>query len=122
MTLSNLIKSGVAAIAVAATFGSPAIAAPAASAKSANSANNGKVVVLSIGRGEQINLPVGVSDVVVSSPNIADVDVRSAMNDGLNGRNCRKNTCGNATRNHPTAKRWERRRCTGFNMKLLSFI
>ncbi|MCE2828916.1 MAG: pilus assembly protein N-terminal domain-containing protein, partial [Sphingomonadales bacterium] len=77
MTLSNLIKSGVAAIAVAATFGSPAIAAPAASAKSANSANNGKVVVLSIGRGEQINLPVGVSDVVVSSPNIADVDVRS---------------------------------------------
>ena len=77
MTLSNLIKSGVAAIAVAATLGSPAIAAPAASAKSANSANNGKVVVLSIGRGEQINLPVGVSDVVVSSPNIADVDVRS---------------------------------------------
>jgi pilus assembly protein CpaC len=77
MTLSNLIKSGVAAIAIAATFGSPALAAPAASAKAASSANNGKVVVLSIGRGEQINLPVGVSDVVVSSPNIADVDVRS---------------------------------------------
>lgn len=77
MTLSNLIKSGVAAIAIAAAFGSPALAAPAASAKSAISANNGKVVVLSIGRGEQINLPVGVSDVVVSSPNIADVDVRS---------------------------------------------
>ena len=77
MTLSNLIKSGVAAIAIGATFGSPALAAPAASAKAASSANNGKVVVLSIGRGEQINLPVGVSDVVVSSPNIADVDVRS---------------------------------------------
>jgi pilus assembly protein CpaC len=77
MTLSNLIKSGVAAIAIAATFGSPALAAPAASAKAASSANNGKVVVLSIGRGEQINLPVVVSDVVVSSPNIADVDVRS---------------------------------------------
>lgn len=77
MTLSNLIKSGAAAIAIAAAFASPALSAPAKSAKSVSSANTGKVVVLSIGRGEQINLPVGVSDVVVSSPNIADVDVRS---------------------------------------------
>lgn len=77
MTLSNLIKSGAAAIAIAAAFASPALSAPAKSVKSVSSANTGKVVVLSIGRGEQINLPVGVSDVVVSSPNIADVDVRS---------------------------------------------
>jgi pilus assembly protein CpaC len=53
-----------------------ASAAPA-KADPAASKTGGRVIVLSVGRGEQINLGSSVSDVVVSNPTIADVDVRS---------------------------------------------
>lgn len=75
MTLTTIIKSGAAAIAIATAF-APSIAAPAKSS-SASAPSSGKLIVLSIGRGEQVNLPTGISDVVVSNPGIADVDVRS---------------------------------------------
>lgn len=87
MTLSTLIKSGVAAIAIAATFGSAAMAAPAKPAKPASSASSGKVVILSTGSGEQVNLPVGITDVVVSNPSVADVDVRSPRQLYIFGKN-----------------------------------
>lgn len=76
MKIATIIKSGAAAIALASAFGNPASAAPAKPA-SATAPASGRVIILSIGRGEQINLPTGISDVVVSNPSIADVDVRS---------------------------------------------
>lgn len=87
MTLSTLIKSGVAALAIAATFGTAATAAPAKSAKPASTASSGKVVVLSTGSGEQVNLPVGITDVIVSNPSVADVDVRSPRQLYIFGKN-----------------------------------
>lgn len=87
MTLSTLIKSGVAALAIAATFGTAAMAAPVKSAKPASTASSGKVVVLSTGSGEQVNLPVGITDVVVSNPSVADVDVRSPRQLYIFGKN-----------------------------------
>lgn len=41
-------------------------------------AASGKVIVMSIGRGQQVNLPTAVTDVVVADPTVADVDVRSS--------------------------------------------
>ena len=41
-------------------------------------AANGKTIVMSIGRGQQVNLPTAVTDVVVADPAVADVDVRSS--------------------------------------------
>lgn len=76
MTIKNILKSGSAAIFLAAAIGAPLSAAPART--DATSAKpTGKLMVLSIGRGEQVNLPTGVSDVVVANPNVVDVDVRS---------------------------------------------
>ena len=40
--------------------------------------SSGKVIVMSVGRGQQVNLPSAVTDVVVADPTVADVDVRSA--------------------------------------------
>jgi pilus assembly protein CpaC len=76
MTKFSKIKSGVAAAALATLMGTTAfvaIAAPAA----AQSAKDGKVIVLSIGRGQQVNLGSNITDVVVSDPAIADVEVKS---------------------------------------------
>lgn len=76
MTIKTLLKAGSAAIFAAACLATPASAAPARTL-SAPAGSTGKVLVLSVGRGEQINLPSGVSDVVVGNPDIADVDVRN---------------------------------------------
>ncbi|HMT40758.1 type II and III secretion system protein family protein [Sphingorhabdus sp.] len=76
MTIKSLMKSGAAAIIFAASISTVASAAPA-KADPAASKTGGRVIVLSVGRGEQINLGSSVSDVVVSNPTIADVDVRS---------------------------------------------
>jgi pilus assembly protein CpaC len=70
------IKSGFATAALAAALGTSALVAIATPA-SAQSVSNGKVVVLSIGRGQQINLGSNITDVVVSDPAIADVEVKS---------------------------------------------
>ena len=39
--------------------------------------SSGEVTVLSIGRGQQINLPEAVTDVFIANPAVADVDVKS---------------------------------------------
>lgn len=75
MNIKSFMKSGAAAIVFAAALANPATAAPAKAETAAS--KTGRVIVLSVGRGEQINLGSSVSDVVVSNPQIADVDVRS---------------------------------------------
>lgn len=78
MTRKSMIKTGLAVAAMAASLGSitvpmaPAFAAPAPAAK------EGKTVVLSIGRGQQVNLVSSITDVFVADPNVADVEVKSA--------------------------------------------
>lgn len=76
MTIKSLMKAGAAAIVFAASVTTASTAAPA-KADPAASKTGGRLIVLSVGRGEQINLGSSVSDVVVSNPQIADVDVRS---------------------------------------------
>lgn len=76
MAQFTTIKSGFAAAALAAALGTSALVAIATPAL-AQSAKDGKVVVLSIGRGQQINLGSNITDVVVSDPSIADVEVKS---------------------------------------------
>ncbi len=76
MAKFTTIKSGFAAAALAAALGTSALVAIATPAL-AQSAKDGKVVVLSIGRGQQINLGSNITDVVVSDPSIADVEVKS---------------------------------------------
>lgn len=78
--LKSGMKSGAAAIVFAATLASPAVFSPAQAETAASrtaASKTGRVIILSMGRGEQINLGASVSDVVVSNPQIADVDVRS---------------------------------------------
>ena len=70
------IKSGLAAAVITAAMTSSALVAIATPAF-AQSAKEGKVVVLSIGRGQQVNLGSNITDVVVSDPSIADVEVKS---------------------------------------------
>ncbi len=79
MTKYNLNKKGLFAAALITALSSTsltttAIAAPAGS----SSATSDKTIVLSVGRGQQINLPSAISDVVVSNPAVATVDVRTS--------------------------------------------
>jgi pilus assembly protein CpaC len=75
MKIKAILKTG-AVFAALCTAGT-SYAAPAKPAMDAPAAS-GKVIVMSIGRGQQVNLPSAVTDVVVADPAIADVDVRSA--------------------------------------------
>ncbi len=75
MKIKTLLKTG-AVFAALCTAG--VSYASAAKTETNTSAASGKVIVMSIGRGQQINLPTAVTDVVVADPLIADVDVRSA--------------------------------------------
>jgi pilus assembly protein CpaC len=70
------IKSGFAAVAITAAMGTSALVALPSSA-AAQTAKDGKLLVLSIGRGQQVNLGSNVTDVVVADPTIADVEVKS---------------------------------------------
>jgi pilus assembly protein CpaC len=70
------IKSGFAVAVLAAAMGTSALVAMSAPAQ-AQSAKDGKVVILSIGRGQQVNLGSNITDVVVADPAIADVEVKS---------------------------------------------
>ena len=75
MKIKTLLKTGaVFAALCTATFSYAAPAKPAPNAP----VISGKVIVMSIGRGQQVNLPTAVTDVVVADPTVADVDVRSA--------------------------------------------
>lgn len=69
-------KSGFAAAALAVAMGTTAIVA-FPTPVTAQTAND-RIVVLSIGNGEQVNMGSAITDVVVSDPHVADVEVRSA--------------------------------------------
>ncbi|MEP7349086.1 MAG: type II and III secretion system protein family protein [Sphingorhabdus sp.] len=73
MTYKNALKSGFAAVILATACVTPSMAAPASQA----SQPGGKTIVLSIGRGQQVNLPASITDVVVGDSGIADVEVKS---------------------------------------------
>lgn len=70
------IKSGFAAAALAAAMGTSALVAVSTPAFG-QSSKEGKVIVLSIGRGQQVNLGTNITDVVVSDPAVADVEVKT---------------------------------------------
>jgi pilus assembly protein CpaC len=70
------IQSAFAAIAMtAASCTSALMLLPATAA--AQSAKDGRLMILSIGRGQQVNLSSNITDVVVADPAIADVEVKS---------------------------------------------
>lgn len=74
-------KVGFAATAITAALGSMAlVSAPSALAApvAAPAQGSGKLLILSIGRGQQINLPAAATDIVVVDPAIADVQIISA--------------------------------------------
>ncbi len=77
MTAITKIKSGFAAAALAVAMSTTAMIGFTAPA-TAQSAKDGKTVILSIGRGQQVNLGSAITDVVVSDPAVADVEVKSA--------------------------------------------
>ena len=73
MTYKNALKAGFAATILATACVTASLAAPAMQ----DGQQNGKAMVLSIGRGQQVNLPSSITDVVVADPSIADVEVKS---------------------------------------------
>lgn len=80
MARFTTFKSGLAAAAMTAAIGTTALVGTLVgmpTAASAQSAKDGKVLVLSIGRGQQVNLGSNITDVVVADPNIADVEVKT---------------------------------------------
>jgi pilus assembly protein CpaC len=78
MTIKIIMKSGAAAIVFAGILSSSARGGTCKGRpRLYQMPNPPPLFVLSIGRGEQVNLPVGVADVVVANPTVADVDVRS---------------------------------------------
>ncbi len=77
MTSFKNIKSGIASIALAASM-SAAVSLAIPSVAHAQSAKDARTVTLSIGRGQQINLPRDIADITVTSSSIADVEVKTA--------------------------------------------
>ena len=74
MNIKFRTLSGVAAAALAILPAGVLMLAPVSPAVAQSS---GEVTVLSIGRGQQINLPEAVTDVFIANPAVADVDVKS---------------------------------------------
>ncbi len=77
MNIKNILKAGSAALVLTGLLAAPMAHAQTKNVPGANSKIPQRVMTIEVGDGEQINLPVGISDVVVSNPGIADVDVRS---------------------------------------------
>ncbi len=79
MTVKTLLKASVFASALIVAGASHAAPAKTGTTKAADMRAAGdKTLVMSVGRGQQVNLPGAVTDVVVADPAIADVDVRSS--------------------------------------------
>jgi pilus assembly protein CpaC len=76
MNIKTILYNGVVAAALIAASASHA--APAKKTAAAPAAVSDKTIVMSVGRGQQVNLPSAVTDVVVADPSVADVDVRSS--------------------------------------------
>ncbi len=88
MTNFSTFKSGFVAAAMTATYISTAlVAAPTALAAPAPiTAESGKLIVLAIGRGQQLNLPSAIADITISDPSIADVEVKTARQLYITGK------------------------------------
>lgn len=80
MARFTTFKSGLAAAVMTAAIGTGTLVGALVgmpTAASAQSAKDGKLLILSIGRGQQVNLGASITDVVVADPNIADVEVKT---------------------------------------------
>ena len=80
MARFTTFKSGLTAAAMTAAIGTTALVGTLVgmpTAASAQSTKDGKLLILSIGRGQQVNLGASITDVVVADPNIADVEVKT---------------------------------------------
>jgi pilus assembly protein CpaC len=88
MTKISNLKSGFVAAAIAATYISTALmSAPnALAAPKSETAESGKLIVLSIGRGQQLNLSTAIADIVIADPQIADVEVKTARQIYITGK------------------------------------
>jgi pilus assembly protein CpaC len=75
MTYIKAFKSRFAAATLAAALSTAAMVVMPAPAVAQST---GKTVVLSVGRGQQVNLGSAITDVVVADPRVADVEVKSA--------------------------------------------
>jgi len=76
MARFTTFKSGLVAAAMTAAISTTALVGMPTAA-SAQSAKDGKLLILSIGRGQQVNLGASITDVVVADPTIADVEVKT---------------------------------------------
>jgi len=71
------IRSGIAAFAMVAAFGTAgSMAAP--SQAQAQSSKDARTITMSVGRGQQFNLPRNIADVTVTNSGVADVEVKTA--------------------------------------------
>jgi len=91
MTSFKKFKSGIAAVAIIAGVGSTASLALPGTAQ-AQSSKDARTLVLSIGRGQQINLPRNISDVTVTNQNVADVEVKTARQIYIHARGAGETT------------------------------
>jgi pilus assembly protein CpaC len=76
MARFTTFKSGLAAAVMTAAIGTTTLVGMP-TAVSAQSAKDGTLLILSVGRGQQVNLGSSITDVVVADPTIADVEVKS---------------------------------------------
>jgi pilus assembly protein CpaC len=70
------IKAGFASVALAAALSTTAMVAVPTAAH-AQSTKDQKVIILSLGRGQQVNLGTAITDVVITNPGVADVELKS---------------------------------------------
>ncbi len=71
-------KAGIASATLAVALAAATMVCTAAPAQAQAAAKDAKVIILSIGHGQQVNLPVSISDVVITDPGVADVEVKSS--------------------------------------------
>ena len=91
MTSFKNFKTGIASIALAASMGT-AINFAVPQIAHAQSSKDARLVQLSIGRGQQINLPREIADVTVTDPGVADVEVKTARQIYIHARNAGETT------------------------------
>lgn len=77
MNSMKKIRSGIAAFALVAAFGTAGSVVTASEAQ-AQSAKDARTITMSVGRGQQFNLPRNITDVTVTNSGVADVEVKTA--------------------------------------------
>ena len=92
MTFINSKKSGFATASMALALSTAAMVVSPAPLAAQAANRDSKTVVLSIGRGQQVNLGSAITDVVVSNPQIADVEVKSTRQIYITGKGAGETT------------------------------